>query len=94
MVMGKQTLVDKKFKPFGSRLLALTFFAIALALSPAVHAASYGGKATPQDNDEFAKLRIRKIAPPEAARDFVLDEIHGNKVSLSALRGKVVVVNF
>ena len=94
MVMGKHALVGKCFKPFGSRPLALTCFAIALALSPAVHAASYGGKATPQDNDEFAKLRIRKVAPPEATRDFVLDEVHGNKVSLSALRGKVVVVNF
>ena len=93
-MMGKQTLLGKRLKPLGSRLRALICFGIALALSPAVHAASYGGKVTPQGNDEFAKLRIRKIAPPEAARDFVLEEIHGNKVSFSALRGKVVVLNF
>ena len=85
-VMANQT--------FGSRLRPLICFGIALALSSTVHAASSGGKATPQTNDEFAQLRIRKIAPPEAARDFVLDGIHGNKVSLSSLRGRVVVVNF
>ena len=90
-IIEKASLSTERLTP---RLLILVCFGIALAVAPELHAASYRDKAMPQGNDEFAKLRIRKIAPAETARDFVLDEIHGNRVSLSSFRGKVVVVNF
>ncbi len=93
-IFESKGLSGKKFNPLRFWLLVFVSFGIALSLSSALRAASNQGNAMSQGDNEFAKLRIRKIEPAEAAHDFTLNEIHGSSVSLGAFRGKIVFLNF
>lgn len=46
------------------------------------------------DNQNPNYKSFKAVAPGNPAPDFQLEDNHGNLVSLSALRGKVVMVNF
>jgi thiol-disulfide isomerase/thioredoxin len=69
--------------------LALTAFVV-----PIAYGASPTKKEPPKRDNEFASLGIVKIGRSEPAHDFVLNDVQGNSVRLSALRGRVVFVNF
>ena len=65
----------------------LIFFAIIALVAGAVYIVSSGGINSP--GKATKSVVVGDIAP-----DFQLEDLKGNKVSLSNLRGKVVLVNF
>ena len=67
------------------RRLVLLIIGIVL-MGGAVYFSSTGSMQTPAP--------IQSVAVGDAAPDFQLEDVAGNQVSLSSLRGKVVLVNF
>jgi len=75
--------------PLTAALLAMTAFVV-----PIVYGASPAKRESPKPDNEFASLGIVKLGRSEPAQDFVLNDTQGNAVRLSALRGRLVFVNF
>jgi cytochrome oxidase Cu insertion factor (SCO1/SenC/PrrC family) len=48
----------------------------------------------PPDQDLMASMKITRVVQKVEAPDFVLQNLQGNSVRLSDLRGKVVLINF
>jgi thiol-disulfide isomerase/thioredoxin len=84
------TLIPQKSRTskFSRILIFLFFFALTLAFS----SSAYCQEAAPPAPDSSPVIRF--VRNPDQAPDFKVDDLDGKPLSLSAARGKVILLNF
>src|ERR1700722_9517582 len=75
-----------------SRLPRILIFLFFFALSGALPSATYAQDAAPAAPDSGPVIRF--VRNPDQAPDFKVDDLDGKPLSLSASRGKVILLNF